>query len=95
MKTKITRYPGEYVDIGHWFVGVDSNFGDRAHLHIGCEHTETIVTVFDGQAYKTPESDTLLVTSIGTDSSGAPCCTFGFLTDEGSVPVRTEGEVMQ
>ena len=90
MKTAITRYPGEYVDIGHWFVGVDQIFEDRALLHIGCEHEDTVVTVNDGEAYKDPSGDTLLVASIGHDSEGNSCCTLGFLTPDDVVPVRTE-----
>ena len=95
MKTKITRYPGEYVDIGHWFVGVQEIMEDRVLLHLGCEHQDTVVTVTSGEAYKSPEGDTLLIAVVGEDSSGKPCCTLGFLTEAGVLPTRTEGARVQ
>ena len=90
MKTKITRYRGEYVSIDHWFIGVQEIFEDRAMLHIGCEHHDTVVTVNDGEAYHDPSGETLLIAAIGYDSDGTSCCTLGLLTPDNVVPVRFE-----
>ena len=90
MKTKITCYKGEYVDIGHWFIGVYDIFENRAMLHIGCKHSDTVVTVNDGEAYRDPYGETILMTAIGYDPDGTAHCTFGFLTPDGVTPVRSE-----
>ena len=90
MRTTITRYPGEYVDIEHWFIGVTEIFENRAMLHIGCAHEDTVVTVTDGEAYAAPDGSTLLVATMGYDSEGNSCCTLGFLTTDEVTPLRSE-----
>lgn len=90
MKTRITRYPGEYVQIGHYFIGVQEIFEDRAMLHIGCDHEDIVVTLVNEQAYKTPDGETVLIASIGYDTEGASCCTLGLLTPDSLPPVRWE-----